>query len=309
MSQVFVSVVIPVLNDAQRLAVCLGALRAQTYPKDLFEVIVVDNGSTDDIKSVIDEFKDFTFVLETGRGPAAARNKGVTLARGEIIAFTDADCVPAPDWIEKAVKSMSNVPKCDVIAGKVELFFKDANNPKIVELYESIWAFQQERCVEKSRFGVTANLITYKQVFKDVGLFDSNTFKTAAGEDREWGNRVFSSGRRIVYADDVRVAHPAVSSWKELFNKEIRIARGNFLFAGEKTLPTREYFSITVKRASEVLESIVRFWSDKRVKGKRQKIAVIFVQICMRFVGFFERTRLRLSGKDNEENKRHNPDI
>ena len=95
-----VSVIIPVLNDAPRLRTCLDALESQTF--DLpFEVLVVNNGSSDDPASVLRAFPAARLLHEQQRSSYAARNTGVRQARGEVLAFTDSDCIPAEDWLER----------------------------------------------------------------------------------------------------------------------------------------------------------------------------------------------------------------
>src|ERR1044071_6513252 len=99
----FVSVIVPVWNDSARLDRCLRALEEQTYPGDLYEVVVVDNGSDEPLGPVIERHGRASLVRETKPGSYAARNTGLAHARGEVVAFTDADCLPAPDWIEQGV--------------------------------------------------------------------------------------------------------------------------------------------------------------------------------------------------------------
>src|ERR1041384_5139232 len=94
----FVSVIVPVWNDAERLGHCLHALEKQTYPAESYEVIVVDNGSTDSVACLVAAYGRARLVSEQRPGSYAARNTGLNLARGQVIAFTDADCLPAPDW-------------------------------------------------------------------------------------------------------------------------------------------------------------------------------------------------------------------
>ncbi|MDD5305140.1 MAG: glycosyltransferase family A protein, partial [Elusimicrobia bacterium] len=168
-----VTVIVPVFNDGRRLALCLGALARQTYPMSAVQIIVVDNASTEDIRAVTGKFPGATCAHEAVRGPAAARNKGVALARGRVIAFTDADCLPAPDWLERGVARLDAEPGCGLIGGRVDLFCEDAERPVLAEIYDSVTYLQQKRHVEKSHFAATANLFTYKAVFDDVGLFDA----------------------------------------------------------------------------------------------------------------------------------------
>src|SRR3989338_11437443 len=121
----FVSVVIPVYNDTGRLKKVLSALRRQTYPKERYEVVVSDNASTEDVRSVTGQFPGVVYTYESKRGPAAARNKGIRTAKGEIIAFTDSDCEPAVDWLEKGVQAVLRDTACGFVGGEIETFFKD----------------------------------------------------------------------------------------------------------------------------------------------------------------------------------------
>ena len=93
----FISVIVPVLDDPVRLALCISALREQTYAADCFEVWVVDNGSQPEKRPTVPDVPGYYLIEEQKPGPYAARNTGVAHANGEILAFTDADAIPAPD--------------------------------------------------------------------------------------------------------------------------------------------------------------------------------------------------------------------
>jgi glycosyltransferase involved in cell wall biosynthesis len=219
-----VSVIVPVFNDAPRLARCLVALRAQTWPADWLEVIVVDNGSTDDLAPALAELPGVVAIRELRPGSYAARNVGVAAARGEILAFTDADCLPAPDWIERGVGHLLAAPRCGMVGGRIDLRFADPGRPTAVELFDLLYGFPQERFVRTDRFSVTANLITRREVFDKAGLFDASL---RSGGDREWGERAVGAGYEIVYAEDVVVGHPARRRIRELTARSVRIAGGH----------------------------------------------------------------------------------
>ena len=234
-SRPFVSVIVPVFNDAERLKTCLDALEAQTYPKSLYEVIVVDNASDEgqNIKGVVAQFSQAIAAFESQPGSYAARNQGISLAKGEVIAFTDADCIPCHQWIEAGVNCLQDL-NCGLVAGEIEIFFKDPSRPTPVELYESIAAFHQKQWLEQEHFGATANLFTWKKVLDRVGKFDA-TLKSAG--DREWGNRVATFGYEQSYSSDAYVAHPARSSLKQVYLKNMRIIGGLY------DLQTKKYQS------------------------------------------------------------------
>ena len=95
----YISVIIPVYNDSQRLQLCLAALENQSYPKDSYEVIVIDNNSTDNVKKIVNNCSQAIYAFKKTKGSYAARNKGISLARGEVLAFTDSDCIPTHHWL------------------------------------------------------------------------------------------------------------------------------------------------------------------------------------------------------------------
>lgn len=219
----FVSIIIPVYNDSKRLSKCLEALENQTYPKKLYEVIVVDNNSEEDIGIIVDQFAQATITHESHRGSYAARNKGISLAKAAVLGFTDSDCIPAPNWIEKGVENLLQTANCGFVAGKIKLFFQNPDKPTVVELYDSNNFLRQKQYVEELKFGATANLFTYKDVFDLVGLFNADLKSSG---DREWGQRVFKLGYTQIYAEDVCIAHPARNKLKELQKKVARITEG-----------------------------------------------------------------------------------
>lgn len=117
------SVVISVKDRQALLAECLTALGAQTLGRDRFEVVVVDNVSRDDIAAVCEEARrtglDIRCLrMETDRGPAPARNRGVAVARAPVIAFTDSDCRPEPQWLERALAAFED-PAVAFVTGPV----------------------------------------------------------------------------------------------------------------------------------------------------------------------------------------------
>lgn len=290
--QPFVSVIIPVFNDCQRLKICLESLENQNYPKHLYEVIVVDNGSEEDIESVVKQFNQAIITNEQRTGSYAARNKGISLAKGEVIAFTDADCIPAPDWLEKGSINLLSIPKCGLVAGKIELFFQKPNSPTLVELYESAMAFQQSKFVEDLKYGATANVFTFKHVISQVGHFD-DTLKSNG--DREWGQRVFAAGYRQVYADNTCVAHPARYSFAQLYKRVIRITGGHHDFKKNKGYSWKGFTRDLIRDIFPPPENYVRIWSNPKLNNK-QKTQITFVMLSTKYLSAWERLRLQLGG-------------
>ena len=217
----FVSVIIPTYHDWERLKLCINGLHEQTYPREFFEVIIINNDPADFLPPSLDLTDNCLLITDGTPGSYAARNAGIRVAKGTILAFTDSDCIPQPRWIEAAVTALSL--GADRVAGKVELFFKSGKLTAI-EKYEKALAFQQDNYVQIQGASVTANLITYKSAFQKVGLFDQSLF---SGGDMEWGWRARDSGLSLIYSPEAVVLHPARRSIHEILRKKKRIIGGS----------------------------------------------------------------------------------
>lgn len=294
MSTNFVSAIIPVYNDSERLKFCLQALENQTYSKDCYEVIVVDNASEEDLKSVVSQFSQAKYAYEEQPGSYVARNQGISVAKGEIIAFTDADCIPDSDWIEKGVASLVNNPECGLVGGKIELFFKNPEKPTSVELFERIELnFSQKAKLEKYQFAMTANLFTFKSVIDKIGNFDSNL---KSGGDRQWGQRVFTAGYKQVYADDARVAHPARHTFPELRKRLTRLVGGGFDRLMSNNPSSIDIAKDMIDTFKPPFRSLYRAWKNENLNGSYQKLQFISVMFYARYIVLVEKFRLYFGG-------------
>lgn len=290
----FISVIIPVFNAPESLRICLEALENQTYPKSSYEVIVVDNGSDKSVEYVVSQFGQAVATYESRVGSYAARNKGISLAKGDVIAFTDADCIPASNWIEKGVANLLSTSNCGLVAGKIELFCKNPSQPTGAELYDIYYiSGGQEKFIE-DHFGATANVFTFKNVIDNVGSFDE-TLKSCG--DQEWGWRVFSSGYKQLYADDTCVAHPA-RNLSELAKKIVRVT-GGLEDLNNKTRRSynQEFFRSLARDLLPPIRFYRYFWSNENLKGNRQKIQVSLVHLFLNYLKAWEKIRLKLGGK------------
>ena len=299
-----VSVTIPVYNDGERLRSCLQALAQQTYPTDCYEVIVVDNGSDAraNIQGIVQQFEGTIAEYEAKPGSYAARNKGISIAKGEIIAFTDADCIPAPDWLEKGVAHLQKTSNCGLVGGNIELFWRDPNQLSTVELYENMLAFPQQNFIEKHHYSVTANLFTWRKVIEQVGVFNA---QLKSSGDVEWGNRIYIQGYQQVYADDVRVAHPALYSFKQLRKKVIRHAGGAYDLRHQPEYNWLQQNWLFIKAIAFNLMPPIFFainnYADPRLNTIKDKLKVILMMTLVRYITVLELLRLKLGGVSTRE--------
>lgn len=216
-----VSVIIPHYRDLARLDRCLGLLEQQSFPRDAFEVVVADNASPEGEAAVAETIGGrgrLVVVHEPGAGPA--RNGGVAAARGEILAFTDCDCLPDPDWISQGVQALE---RWDVVGGRIKVLVEDPARVTPEEAFEKALAFDNRSYVVRKGFTVTANLFCRAELFRRVG-----GFRVAVSEDLEWSRRATAAGFRIGFAEGAVVGHPARRNWRELTGKWRRLNAESF---------------------------------------------------------------------------------
>ena len=216
------AVIIPHLDDVSRLERCLFALTPQV--SDAIEIIVVDNGSNADFNSVQKRFPTVRFIEEHQPGAAAARNRGVAESSAELLFFLDCDVVPASNWVSTA---LAHSLGGDVIGGHISVFDESAPPRTGAQAFEAIFAFDNQGYIEKKGFSVTANLLTRRDVFMAVG-----TFRPGLSEDLDWCRRATDAGFRLVFAADLKVAHPSRSDSAALFRKWRRLTHEGYAVNG-----------------------------------------------------------------------------
>ncbi len=205
------SIIIPVYNAEKTLALCLAALEKQTIAKDCYEIIVIDDGSTD-LTATIAKKYSITYHFQENQGPAAARNKGVSLVKNKtaeksnpehLIFFTDADCIPNQDWLEKMTAPFSR-PEVTAVKGA----YRSEQN-SIVARFAQL-EFEERFAMLAKRDSIDM-VDTYsagfrKDIFQSLGGFDSR-FPVANNEDTELSYRMAEQGYIMVFAPEAVVRH------------------------------------------------------------------------------------------------------
>jgi glycosyltransferase AglE len=214
-----VSVIVPALNAAASIGACLQALINQTYDRERYEIIVVDNGSRDETSELADRYP--VLLLQEGRwrSPYAARNTGIARAGGEVLAFTDADCTPEQTWLERGVEVLESAG-ADLIGGKVTFTF--SRPARLGELADALWHLDVKRQIETNRACMTANLLVWRKVVDVIGPFDP---RVRSGGDGRWTRRATDAGFTLVYAPLAEVRKPS-RPMRPLLRKGYRIGRG-----------------------------------------------------------------------------------
>lgn len=294
MNSKYVSIIIPTYNDWQRLFVCIEALLNQTYPKEMFEVIIINNNPHNKIPANFSLPMNYKLLNETKPGSYAARNTGLQVAKGEILGFTDSDCVPDKDWIKNAITYFLNNDYCSRIAGHISLFPKSAK-ATVAEKYDKVYSFKQKAYVTKFGTCVTANLFAYKHVFDSVGFF--NESKMSSG-DLDWGIEAHKAGYKIDYVENVIINHPA-RNLQELIKKEKRLAGGREkVYRKEDKLLV--YFNF-FKEARPLLGEYNSIRNKDKYLSSGDAFLVFLLRIRMRYIRAYEVMKLRLGKKPNRE--------
>jgi len=281
-----ISIIIPTYRDNQALHKCLSALKKQSLSVDKFEVIVVNNDPENQLNLKSDSL-NLTLVNEDKPGSYTARNKGIEEAKGEIIGFTDADCIPNEKWISTAVDLLQNEPEIDLIGGKIEQFKVDDKMTDAVFEYQRLFSFNQEHYINQKGFSVTANLFVRKKVFDKIGDFNSDLF---SGGDFDFGLRAKKAGFSIVYDPNLVVNHPVRGGLKDLKNKKIRTTQG-----GHDMRESAVSFTHILRLLFPPFKSISKI---NNVSSYPVKIKVFFITWYLKLIECFESIRLSV-GKKN----------
>jgi len=211
-----ISVVVPVFNAERYLERCIQALLSQAYSKDSYEVIVVDNGSTDASLAIAEQYPQIKLLLETERGPYAARNRGISEASGTVIAFTDPDCIPSEDWLQNIVAAMVE-PTVWVVLGR-RCLPPLSLALSMLEAYENAKdEYVLHSQIETLYYGYTNNMAVRKELLNELGPF----LNRSRGADTIFVRRVvdtYSSGI-VRYCPNAVVTHLELSSIAVYYRK------------------------------------------------------------------------------------------
>lgn len=284
-----ISVVVPHYNDLERLDRCLGALCAQTMPRDAYEIIVADNNSPCGIaavEQVVAGRARIVTAMTPGAGPA--RNAGAEAAQGEILAFTDSDCVPDAAWLERGVAALGSA---DFIGGGMKVLVPGGRPMSGAEAFETVFAFDNERYVKRLHFTVTANLFCPRALFLNVG-----PFRTAVSEDNEWCWRARAMGFSIGYAADAIVGHPARADWAQLKGKWRRICAERYALSRDGGASALKWIGKTWLELPAIPVHALRILTDRRVPSVGERLSALGTLAAIRLWRFVEGHRIVLRG-------------
>lgn len=216
-----VSVIVPAYNSERTIGQCLDSLISQTVRRSDYEIIVVDDGSTDGTADIVGKYTGVKLIRQDNAGPAAARNKGAFESSSEIILFTDADCTPSRNWMEEMVAPFDADAE---IAGVKGSYL--TNQMELSARFVQIE--YQDKYDLLLRHEYIDFIDTYSAGFKrDAFLrfkgYDTN-FPVACAEDVELSFRMSNSGLKMVFNPKAVVYHMHPDSWAAYFKKKYKFA-------------------------------------------------------------------------------------
>ncbi len=211
------SVVIPVYNGEATIdRVLTHVLAQQNCPA--YEVIVVDDGSTDRTCEIVRRFQAVRLIEQANAGPAAARNKGAQNARGQYLCFTDSDCLPHPDWISCLLSGFGN-ERIGAVMGTYGIA-----NPQswlATCVYDEIRFRHRVLLPEYPQVFGSYNVCLQRQIFLELNGFDAK-YRYPSGEDNDLSYRLTKKGLRIHFVDTAKVDHFHPVSVRKYLKEQFR---------------------------------------------------------------------------------------
>ena len=286
----FISVIVPVYNEEKNIRSLIERLLDLNFPRNKYEVIVVDNNSKDNTSEIVKEFQ-VIYLCEKKQSSYAARNKGIKESKGDILAFIDGDCIPDKDWLKNAITHFIN-EDVDIIAGNIILSINYSIPLKLMDIYQLIAMGERQRNSEKEGKCAGGNLIVKKETFEKIGYFDE---RLISGGDGEWTKRATQYGFKIRYYEDVKIYHPP-EGFLSLFKRSIRIGYGiaqiHYLLHRSfnlSALDDNRSMNI-IQRSLEIYYRSIRLFWNSHKQGKINKgklLLLVFLSILLKSASFY----------------------
>jgi len=213
------SIIIPTFNGSSRIGNCLDALVQQTTGREV-EILVVDDGSTDNIANVVRSYSSVRLITQANAGPASARNRGALEAQGKILLFTDDDCVPMPDWLGAMLEPFKDT---DVVGAKgVYRTRQRSVAARFVQIeYEDKYRLMDG--LPSIDFIDTYSAAFRRERFLEMSGYDTS-FPVACAEDVELSYRMSARGWKMKFVPAAIVYHTHPDTFSRYLKKKYKFA-------------------------------------------------------------------------------------
>lgn len=285
------SVIIPTYQRPKQLYSCLEALAQQDYPKESFEVIVVDDGGCDSLDHVIDSFREsinVTLLRQPHAGPAAARNEGAAAAKGKYFVFTDDDCLAPPNWLRVFHKRVTELPEAAFSGRAVNILLRNPYATASEALLTHLRGYYNTVPGQAS-FVTSNNLCFPAKMFRNIGGYDTR-FPRAGAEDRELCDRWLLYGYAMDYTDESLVHHAHMLDFRRYLSQHFAYGRGAFIYHQKRIQSGRKPLRVEPLQFYQDLFGARSFRGDKRGSA----LALLLLSQVANAGGYFaEKARYR----------------
>ena len=247
--------VVPTHDRAAWLQRCIAHVLFQTYAH--YEVIVVDDGSEDGTPALLRlHFRQVLCLSQPQRGPAAARNRGIAAARGDVVALTADDCLVPPDWLARLAEGLRSAPEA-AGAGGYRIPAAGLAESSAFSRYEQWRLAQRYQSFRDARLGGAetpvgaAHNVAYRRAVLEEACGFDERFSYPAGEDEELKRRLCAGGHRLLYLP-IPVAHLNPGDWSHFRRRAYRHGRGAAYFQRKRGARV-DRASVTLGRVRDAL--------------------------------------------------------
>jgi len=222
MKKKLVSIIVPVYSSQELVDEFFKVFLER--PQDgSYELIIVDNASTDQTYNKLLEYQDaipqlVVYTYNKKQSSYAARNYGVSVSKGDVLAFVDFDCKVTDKYLQNIDDFTESHKAGEIVAGAVDLYYVDKN---IYEIFDKYANLKQESRVKRNSV-LTANLIVYRQDYEAIGGFD----EVVSGGDHAFSQKAVSQGFSVTYDEAYLVLHPPRATYREHIIKAQRVGKG-----------------------------------------------------------------------------------
>jgi GT2 family glycosyltransferase len=225
------SIIVPTYARPEKLAACLQSCVKLKYPRDRFQVIVVNDSIEISLETTIAPFQEqlnLVVISQPNSGPATARNTGAFAAEGKFLVFTDDDCTVAPDWLQILETRFAETPNCLIGGRTINALPDNIYSTASQQLIDYLYSYYNT-IGDRAKFFTSNNFALPAEAFQTIGGFDTS-FSLAAGEDREFCDRWLHSGNVAIYAPEAIVYHSHELTLHKFWKQQFNYGRGAFLF-------------------------------------------------------------------------------
>jgi GT2 family glycosyltransferase/SAM-dependent methyltransferase/ribosomal protein S18 acetylase RimI-like enzyme len=253
----FFSIIVPTYGRPDQLGACLNSLSSLEYPRDRFEVIVVDDGSPTPPADLVARFHNILNVkllVHPHAGPGAARNMGAAHAHGEFLAFTDDDCMPDANWLRALAARFVTASECAIGGRTLNMLAHNPFSSASQAILNFVYAYYNTN-PERASFFATNNLALPARQFHALNGFDT---KFLTSEDRDFCDRWVSQGFRMGFAPEAVVYHSHQLTLRSFLRQHFNYGRGAFRFHQARALRGSGSFEIDLSFYRKLLQNWLR---------------------------------------------------